>query len=169
MATEQHYVNIPVAVILDDHAVANIILAVRQKGGTVPESVQELVDAGRFQKAASDFTDDGYDVLDGELFFDKGEAFDILYGKELNADYFCEFYGDVVYLDADGNPTDRHRTLSSAELLVFLPSRQPAMFQTAYASMDELVREIRNALEGYLPEDFDLLSRVVSVEGTNWS
>lgn len=105
---------------------------------------------------------DGLIVKDDE-YYSMDELFDMLDGR-FDADFLREFTGEAMLIDDEGFNCDGDMFL--CEPICYLPlNRYPRLFSRAYKDMDEIVDELMDKLELYLPYDFNYKDNIRHIAG----
>lgn len=85
---------------------------------------------------------------------------------ELGLYYISEFYGDAMMMD---DKVDCFTSFENYEddVIYYLPlKRRPSLFKTAYSSVEEIVKEIKDQIGKYLPDDFDYRTYICEIQGS---
>ena len=88
----------------------------------------------------------------------------------LNIEYISEFEGDAVKIRDDGvddwcstNNYDNY----AGDTIHYLPFHHfPSLFKAAYSNIQEVIDEMKERIEPYLPADFDYRGRLRHIIGT---
>lgn len=83
-------------------------------------------------------------------------------------DFESDFTGEAIALDDKGNPEwcDVLEYYSSEAVYYVQLAYQPSLLNCPYRDLDEAVAELRNAMDGLLPNDFDYRKQLCLICGT---
>ena len=83
-------------------------------------------------------------------------------------EYESEFTGEAFGPDKDGNPEwcDTLEYYNCEPLVYVSLAYQPSLTKKPYRDLDEAVEELRNAMDGLLPDNFDYRKQLCLICGT---
>lgn len=140
-----------------------IMLYCDKRDGCIPATVQKMVDEGTFaEMLASESKELPDDYSDAAL------AAECLSDMDIEVTTCSQFDGTACTLTLPEDETRIGCTWSfSDKFLAYIPlQRLPNLFQAAYSSGKEIIKELKDTMGDILPDDFDYQSFLVEISGT---
>ena len=82
-------------------------------------------------------------------------------------EYISDFTGEAYDLDNNGNTKWEASEYYDCDTICYIPLRKHStLFNAAYNNMNEIVRELREQLQEYLPDDFFYEAYLAHIVGT---
>ena len=79
----------------------------------------------------------------------------------------CEFSGETFPFDENGRESYGDSTFYVEDRIYFIPAQNyPGLFTLPYASMEDLISEMRERVGEYLPPGFDIRFNIRHIAGT---
>lgn len=112
-------------------------------------------------KICEDYTNEEYEAF-------KYEFNDVV--VDHLCDYISNFDGEAIRIRDDGSDdwyANNSSEFFSDDTIYFIPlMNYPVLFKPAYASMDEVVAEMKDKVGEYLPDGFDYRNYIRHIVGT---
>lgn len=91
-----------------------------------------------------------------------------LYNKGV-VEYTCEFTGEAMRIDDDGNDACGDTTVYSADVIYYVPlGKYPSLFEANYKDMNEIVEEFKFKVGEYMPDGYDYRANIRHIIGTTF-
>lgn len=151
--------------IAPDGLLPYVMLAFDVKSGAVPADVQTILDENRFDEAVRGHSE----ILETNGYFDISCANDALDGLGIESAFCSNFDGSATPINPDSlEPVEDNAIDHYDDTIVYIPAKRSAtLFKPAYASFDELLAEMKEAIAPVdLPDGFDIAGHIVSISGT---
>lgn len=82
-------------------------------------------------------------------------------------EYISDFTGEAYELDNNGNTKWESSEYYDYDVIYYIPlKKHSTLFKAAYNSMNEIVKELREQLQEYLPDDFFYEAYLAHIVGT---
>ena len=85
---------------------------------------------------------------------------------KVGAEYVGEFTGEARVITVNGYDGCDEYDYDADVLYYVSCTKYPTLFSKAYSSIDAVIREMREKVGKYLPEDFNYMSNICHIVGT---
>lgn len=84
--------------------------------------------------------------------------------------FISEFTGNIFSIKDDGSCENFTTEGFTADQIFYIPIvKYPTLFSAAYKNMEELIKEFKNRVGKYLPDDFDYKNNIRYICGTYYA
>ena len=166
-----------------NHLVLPFIMLKRDmEDNELPVGVQALLDTGKFSDAVyepihlDDFKAEhpeyaDLDELIPDYYYDVAEAYDFITDTDTGCTFLCQTEGEICTVNPEEVEHPIEETVNCDDVIYLTPYRNASHFKAAYSSMNEVVKEFKERLDGILPENvrpkcFDIRTHICSIDGT---